>query len=105
MRRDSIVWGKRNPFSDPRLHNLDEAVKLLRRGMDLSRRGVQSGGIYGDLSGDLPKRPRGYYREYSISSPAQRDRGKLRIILGQQGEVYVSGDHYEKLREILEFPT
>jgi ribonuclease T1 len=43
----------------------------------------------------LPQKPRGYYREYTVITPGEDDRGARRIIAGQGGELYYTADHYE----------
>ncbi|MBA2689524.1 MAG: hypothetical protein H0U63_01825, partial [Burkholderiales bacterium] len=42
----------------------------------------------------LPRRQRGYYREYTVPTPAANDRGARRIIAGAAGDYYYSDDHY-----------
>jgi guanyl-specific ribonuclease Sa len=48
----------------------------------------------------LPAKPRGYYREYTVPTPAERDRGARRIIAGQAGEKFYTDDHYDSFRLI-----
>ena len=50
----------------------------------------------------LPRRDRGYYREYTVPTPGIRDRGARRIIAGRAGEYYYTDDHYRTFRRILE---
>lgn len=49
----------------------------------------------------LPKKPNGYYKEYTVITPGSRDRGARRIIAGGQGELYYTDDHYESFREVI----
>lgn len=49
----------------------------------------------------LPRQPEGYYREYTVITPGSSTRGARRIILGDEGEMYYTDDHYESFREIL----
>jgi len=44
--------------------------------------------------GLLPKQARGYYREYTVITPGESDRGARRIIAGEAGELYYTADHY-----------
>ena len=42
----------------------------------------------------LPRKPNGYYREYTVITPGENDRGARRIIGGDEGERYYTDDHY-----------
>lgn len=48
----------------------------------------------------LPRRPRGYYREYTVVTPGSPDRGARRIVAGDAGELYYTDDHYATFREV-----
>ena len=50
----------------------------------------------------LPRAQRGYYREYSVQTPGERNRGTRRIITGGDPvEVYYyTDDHYRSFRRI-----
>ena len=52
--------------------------------------------------GLLPKRERGYYREYTVKTPGAKDRGARRIVAGRAGEYYYTDDHYRSFRRIIE---
>jgi ribonuclease T1 len=52
----------------------------------------------------LPGKQRGYYREYTVPTPGENDRGARRIITGQQGELYWTADHYDSFSVIVEDP-
>ena len=54
--------------------------------------------------GRLPGAARGYYREFTVTTPGSRDRGARRIISGGQPPVvfYYSDDHYRSFRRIRE---
>jgi len=62
---------------------------------------ARDGAIFGDREGQLPKHPRGYYREYTVKTPGIRDRGPRRIVAGRGGELYYSHDHYRSFRRII----
>lgn len=49
----------------------------------------------------LPNKPRGYYREYTVITPGENDRGARRIIGGDDGELYYTADHYNSFAWIL----
>jgi guanyl-specific ribonuclease Sa len=102
--RDRILWGRANPMSDPRLAGLDQFVRDARRGR--LPRSVPGGRVFANIAGDLPARPLGYYTEYDVEPNAPgRDRGKLRVVLGRGGEVFVTGNHYRDFRQILNLPS
>ncbi|HEX7054818.1 MAG TPA: ribonuclease domain-containing protein [Burkholderiales bacterium] len=62
----------------------------------------RDGAVFGNREGRLPKRPRGYYREYTVPTPGARDRGARRIVTGRAGEAYYTEDHYRSFRRIIE---
>jgi len=70
----------------------------------------RDGTVFGNREGHLPKRPRGYYTEYTVRTPGARDRGARRIVAGRGatgdpatgGEYYYTGDHYNSFRRIRE---
>lgn len=57
---------------------------------------------FGNHEKQLPGKPRGYYREYTVSTPGLHHRGARRIITGgDPPEVfYYTDDHYRTFREI-----
>ena len=61
----------------------------------------RDGAVFGNREGLLPKRERGYYREYTVKTPGARDRGARRIVAGRGGELYYSDDHYRSFRRII----
>ena len=60
----------------------------------------RDGSVFGNREALLPKRPRGYYREYTVRTPGARDRGARRIVAGRDGEYYYTDDHYRTFRRI-----
>ena len=61
----------------------------------------QDGKAFSNREGRLPKRNRGYYREYTVKTPAARDRGARRIITGRGGEYYYSENHYRTFMKVV----
>ncbi|GAB3859629.1 hypothetical protein GCM10028801_21320 [Nocardioides maradonensis] len=53
------------------------------------------GGTFGNYEGLLPAQRSGYYKEYTVPTPGESDRGARRIIAGADGTLYWTGDHYE----------
>lgn len=49
----------------------------------------------------LPRKPRGYYAEYTVITPGSNDRGARRIIEGEDGELYYTDDHYDSFKEVI----
>ena len=62
----------------------------------------RDGTVFGNREGLLPRRSRGYYREYTVRTPGARDRGARRIVAGKGGEFYYTADHYRSFRRIRE---
>lgn len=55
----------------------------------------QDGTEFQNREGRLPEEAPGYYREYTVETPASPDRGARRIVAGRGGETYYTGDHYQ----------
>jgi ribonuclease T1 len=58
------------------------------------------GGVFGNREGRLPQKPNGYYREYVVRTPRISHAGPQRLIIGEQGEVFYTSDHYASFRRI-----
>lgn len=65
---------------------------------------ARDGVVFNNREGQLPKRNRGYYREYTVKTPGARDRGARRIVAGANGELYYTDDHYRSFRRIIDPP-
>lgn len=65
-------------------------------------RHARDGIVFGNYEKRLPRQPRGYYREYTVRTPGQRDRGPRRIVTGEGREYYYTDDHYRSFRRIRE---
>ena len=48
----------------------------------------------------LPRQERGYYHEYTVSTPGESDRGARRIVTGSDDEFYWTPDHYQSFQRI-----
>ncbi|MDH3294139.1 MAG: hypothetical protein OER95_07440 [Acidimicrobiia bacterium] len=57
--------------------------------------------VFQNREGLLPDRDRGYYREYTVVTPGEDDRGARRIVAGAGGDRYYTADHYRSFREIV----
>ncbi len=65
----------------------------------------KDGSTFGNRERVLPKRARGFYREYTVATPGLRNRGAKRIVCGgeqarQPEACYYTGDHYMTFRQI-----
>jgi len=67
---------------------------------------AKDGAVFGNYEGLLPKRKRGYYREFTVKTPGSRNRGARRIVSGGEpaasGEYYYTEDHYATFKRIKE---
>jgi ribonuclease T1 len=77
-----------------------ETLRLIRSGgpFPYSKDGI----AFGNRERRLPRRPYGYYREYTVRTPGAHDRGARRIIAGQAGEHYYTDNHYRSFKRILD---
>ncbi|WP_458779508.1 guanyl-specific ribonuclease [Arthrobacter sp. D3-16] len=75
-------------------------LALIRAGGPYSYR--QDDQTFGNFERILPRRDRGYYREYTVPTPGESDRGARRIVAGDGGEKYYTDDHYGTFRFIVE---
>jgi ribonuclease T1 len=78
-----------------------------RRVLELIRTGgpyrySQDDQTFGNFERILPRRDRGYYREYTVPTPGESDRGARRIVAGSGGDKYYTDDHYETFSFIAE---
>ncbi len=48
----------------------------------------------------LPLKPNGYYHEFVQPTPHERGPGGQRVVLGRNGEVYYSSDHYRTFQRV-----
>lgn len=62
----------------------------------------RDGVVFGNFERRLPIRERGYYREYTVPTPGLSHRGARRIVVGREGELYYTSDHYRSFRRIVE---
>lgn len=63
---------------------------------------AQDGSVFENREGLLPARASGHYREYTVETPGEDDRGARRIVAGADGERYWTEDHYASFRWIAE---
>jgi ribonuclease T1 len=77
-----------------------DTFRLIKQGgpFAYSRDGI----VFGNRERQLPKRPRGYYHEYTVKTPGAHNRGARRIICGAVPECYYTDDHYQTFKRIKE---
>jgi ribonuclease T1 len=82
-----------------------------RRTLVLIKRGgpfpyAKDGTVFRNYEGVLPKQKRGYYHEFTVKTPGDRNRGARRIVSGgnpiTSGEYYYTDDHYATFKRIKE---
>ncbi|WP_055697331.1 ribonuclease domain-containing protein [Streptomyces silaceus] len=61
----------------------------------------KDGSVFSNFERELPQRKRGYYHEYTVRTPGERDRGARRIVTGNGGEFYYTDDHYASFKAVL----
>ncbi|HEY8059500.1 MAG TPA: ribonuclease domain-containing protein [Acidimicrobiales bacterium] len=61
----------------------------------------RDGATFQNREGLLPEQPEGYYKEYTVPTPGESDRGARRLIVGEGNEVYYTADHYESFQELV----
>ena len=78
-------------------------LRLIRTGGPFPYR--KDGIVFGNRERLLPIRQRGYYHEYTVPTPGERDRGARRIVCGglpvtEPDICYYTADHYASFRRI-----
>jgi hypothetical protein len=95
------------PAAGQHLYNLVKSFRTTGLPPAGVHQGGRSGGKVGEFlntEGKLPQRPAGYYTESDLypsgyySSPNYR--GEHRAILGKDGEVYITFDHYKSFYDV-----
>ncbi|RCK68674.1 ribonuclease [Desertihabitans brevis] len=76
-----------------------ETVELIEDGGPFPYR--QDGAVFNNFEGLLPEEPRGHYREYTVPTPGEDDRGARRIVTGEDDTVFFwTADHYGSFERI-----
>lgn len=69
-----------------------QVLATIRRGGPYRYR--QDGVTFENRERLLPPHPKGWYREFTVTTPGSADRGPRRLILGRDGRVWYTADHY-----------
>ncbi|MEO6604002.1 MAG: ribonuclease domain-containing protein [Aeromicrobium sp.] len=60
----------------------------------------KDGTVFTNRERRLPDRGRGYWREYTVETPGESDRGARRIVHGEGDEYYYTDDHYASFKRL-----
>ena len=81
-----------------------ETYELIRQGGPFPY--DKDGVVFGNRERALPQQRRGYWHEYTVTTPGSRDRGARRIVCGGPARApdicYYTADHYASFRKIVE---
>lgn len=81
----------------------EQTYELIHQGGPFAHE--KDGVVFGNRERLLPAQKRGYYREYTVTTPGSRDRGARRIVCGGQPRTpdtcYYTADHYASFRKIV----
>lgn len=88
------------PSSQSYSPELAKTLALIKQGGPYPYK--QDGTVFQNRERQLPQKPRGYYREYTVRSPELNHRGPLRVVTGgHPPEIYYyTSDHYRSFRQI-----
>jgi ribonuclease T1 len=77
---------------------VEKMIALIERGGPFRYR--QDGVVFQNRESRLPRKERGYYREYTVATPRAKNRGARRIVRGEAGETYYTNDHYRSFMRL-----
>ena len=81
----------------------EQVYGLIRQGGPFAHE--KDGVVFGNRERLLPIEKRGYYHEYTVTTPGSRNRGIRRIVCGGQLRTpdicYYTADHYASFRKIV----
>ncbi|MCM9078440.1 MULTISPECIES: ribonuclease domain-containing protein [Streptomyces] len=91
--------GMRTVRADGLPQQARDVLALIDKGGPYAYR--QDGTVFGNFEKVLPRQKRGYYHEYTVRTPGERDRGARRIVTGEGGEFFYTDDHYDTFKAVL----
>ena len=68
-----------------------ETLALIARGRPYPY--SRDGAVFSNFERLLPRKPSGYYKEFTVRTPGESDRGARRIVVGESGDKYYTPDH------------
>lgn len=78
--------------------DLKPTLDRIERGDANSHR--NDGTSFQNREGRLPRKPAGYYKEYVHPTKGEYGPGPQRVILGKEGEIWYTPDHYKSFKKI-----
>lgn len=78
--------------------DLTPTIQRIARGE--SNRHSHDGTIFQNREGRLPRKSSDYYKEYVHPTPGQRSPGPQRVIVGSEGDIWYTPDHYKTFVQI-----
>lgn len=90
---------------DAVVRSSDERAALERTLLLIERNGPfpypgKDGSTFANREGLLPKKPRGYYREFTVPTAGASNRGARRVVAGSEGERWYTRDHYRTFTRV-----
>jgi ribonuclease T1 len=80
-----------------------QTYKLIHQGGPFAHE--KDGVVFGNRERLLPVQKRGYYHEYTVTTPGSHDRGARRMVCGgptsRPDNCYYTDDHYASFRKIV----
>lgn len=100
---ESIVRNARVTGEDGRVIyrgdiDLTPTLERIERGKRL--RFAHDGSVFENRERRLPQKPAGYYHEFVHPTPGDNGPGGQRVVVGREGEVYYTPDHYHTFRRV-----
>lgn len=78
--------------------DLTPTLERIQKGENFPHR--NDGAAFGNRERRLPQKPPSYYTEYVVPTPEVRGPGPQRLVIGQEGEVYYTADHYRTFKRV-----
>lgn len=75
------------------VHDLKPTLDRIASGGKFPHR--NDGSIFKNMEGLLPKQNAGYYREFVHPTPGVNGPGAMRVVTGQNGQMWFTPDHYK----------
>lgn len=82
------------------VHTVDLRPTLERIASGVKNSHRNDGSVFRNSARKLPKQPTGYYHEYVVPTEGIRGPGPQRLVMGREGEIYYTCDHYESFIEL-----